>query len=219
MTITDEQRDQAYETATDQQKLLYASPESGKRLREIANKHNITDSEKYRNYAIAVGDVILGLQERSALPNLLMSALQTTPDQAKSVTIDIVPFLEGKPAPAPQSIPTPPTPPVKPPQPAPTKTDAPAAQPTWSTASEPAPPVTPVTPVAVPPKATPPSPPAPSPIPSPNPRPVPTIRTMAADMEKNRETTEKVYTTTQEAILREGRATPQTNVPTPTPKQ
>lgn len=47
---------------------------------------------------------------------------------------------------------------------------------------------------------------------------IPHVRTMAADMTKSQTSGEKVYTSTQEAILREGWSTPK-QTPSPTPSQ
>ena len=94
MNISDEQRDQIYEAATEQQKFLYASSESGRQLREIANRRNIATAEQYKKYALLVGDVILGLQNRSELPILISQTLNIDTEQAVKITGDLIDFLD-----------------------------------------------------------------------------------------------------------------------------
>lgn len=105
MEITNEQRDQAYETATEGQRHLYASPAGGKKMRSIADKYNITTKEQYKNYALMVGDVILNLRNRSELPALLVQTLGINNEQALMITGELIDFLDQTPSAAPAPIP------------------------------------------------------------------------------------------------------------------
>lgn len=98
MDITNDQRDQAYETATEEQKYLYAHPESGQRMRSIANKHNIVSGELYKAYALLIGDIILNLKNRSELPKLLTETLSTSLEESKKIANDLEAFLDRKPS-------------------------------------------------------------------------------------------------------------------------
>lgn len=91
--LTNQQRDTAYESATNQQLYLYENPESGAALMAIANKHNLSSSATYTTFAIAIGDVILGLVPQEKLPDLLIERLQITRPEAMKVTADILDFL------------------------------------------------------------------------------------------------------------------------------
>lgn len=93
MTITNLQRDAAYEAATNQQKALYEEPESGALLWKIAEKYQLTQDDTYRTFVIGVGDVILGLEKQTNLPGLLTEKLGLDFSQAIKLTADIIDFL------------------------------------------------------------------------------------------------------------------------------
>jgi hypothetical protein len=90
--VTDEERDQAYDSAPEVVRFLWASPESGERLRSIFSKHGLSE-EVYRPYALTVGDVILGFYKQSELPQLLKSALGVDDVKAIRLTADLLDFL------------------------------------------------------------------------------------------------------------------------------
>lgn len=94
MEISNEQRDQAYEKASEQQQYLYASPASGSRMRNIANKNGIVSAEQYKNYALVVGDVILNLRNRSELPTALSQTLGISTEQSIKITGDLIDFFD-----------------------------------------------------------------------------------------------------------------------------
>ena len=85
MTPTNEQRDERFEKANETIKYLYASEESGRVLSDL---FNATDLSRvlYRDYAILVGDIILGFYQRSDLPKLLTEKLRILPSQAASLS-------------------------------------------------------------------------------------------------------------------------------------
>ena len=91
--LTNQQRDTAYEAATKQQLYLYEDPSSGAKLKAIAGTQNIVDKKAYSAFAIAVGDVILGLVPQEKLPDLLIERLQITRPEAMKVTADVLDFL------------------------------------------------------------------------------------------------------------------------------
>lgn len=96
MDITNEQRDEAYKTASEIQRYLYAAPESGRRMSDIATKHGIVSTEQYRNYALLVGDVILNLRNRSELPAAMTETLGIKSEQSVKITADLIDFLDHK---------------------------------------------------------------------------------------------------------------------------
>lgn len=163
MNISEEQRDQIFEAATEQQKFLYASSESGRQLRQIANKHNLTSPEQYKKYALLVGDVILGLHNRSELPTLLSQSLGINTEQAVQITGDLIDFLD---------------------------------QPVKSDLSKPADDIS--SDIAEAEAAL---------------NSIPQMRTMDQDMKQAQPAEEKIYSSTQEAILKEGSKTINDNTP------
>lgn len=165
MEITNEQRDQAYETATPEQKYLYADPESGQKMYDIANKHNIVNDEQYNKYAMIVGDVVLNLRKRSDLPALLSNSLGISSEKATSIATDLIDFLDRKPI---QN----------------TEIDL-SVDIAETEASLKA---------------------------------VPRIRTMMTDMDKVQTPGEKVYSSTQEAILKDSKPAVAVMVPVPLPR-
>jgi hypothetical protein len=93
VNITNEQRDKAYELATEKQRHLYSSPESGAEMVSIAEKHNIKDPEEYRVFAVFLGDVILNLQSKTDLTNLISKKLDINPPEAQALASDLMYFL------------------------------------------------------------------------------------------------------------------------------
>lgn len=88
--ITYEQREVALENLNDVQRILYESYDAGVRLGKIAQAHAITSRP---NFAIAIGDVILGLVPQEKLPDLLIERLEITRPEAMKVTADVLDFL------------------------------------------------------------------------------------------------------------------------------
>ena len=155
-TITNDKRDQAYIEATDQQRYLYANPESGQRLWTIAEKFSLTEDVLYTKFVILVGDVVLGLVERAELQNLLPSTLNIDTKTAAQIVTDLLVFLEQTPPTLSSNV----LPDL----------ESEIAETEAALSS------------------------------------VPSIRTMPKDVAKIQPQTENTYSSTQEAILKEGRA-------------
>ena len=85
-----EQREKVFETASDIQKKLYESHESGLALEQIGVSHSL---ENHIDFAIAVGDVILGLVPQEKLPELLVERLGIERAAAMRITADVLDFL------------------------------------------------------------------------------------------------------------------------------
>ncbi len=96
MQITDEQRDQALAIADSCARFLYASPQSGEMLENIATKHGIDDAQ-YRIFAITVGDAILNLVSHAELPGYLASQLNIEMKQSLQIFADLIDFLSQSP--------------------------------------------------------------------------------------------------------------------------
>lgn len=163
--ITPEQREQAFEQASDTKRELYDSYQSGMKLENISKTHGV---QKHFTFLTAVGDVVLGFYQTAQLPQLLQSEVGVTADQASAITADVLDFL------------------------------APLQLSSAAVTTDPVP-------VAVSEKPT-----------------APVIRTMANDMayvKEHPDAEPPVYTSTQTAILREGRAqnTPPPSAPTVPP--
>jgi len=87
-----EQREELFELASDVQKHLYESHEAGLALEQIAIKHLL--QANHIDFAIAVGDVILGLFPQEQLPQLLIERLNLSQANAMRITADVLDFLE-----------------------------------------------------------------------------------------------------------------------------
>lgn len=94
MEISNEQRDNAFEKATEQQRFLYADPESGSRLLTISSKYGLSERDVYFKFAVLVGDVILGLRSRSELPSELSKTLGIDTEKAVRITGDLIDFID-----------------------------------------------------------------------------------------------------------------------------
>lgn len=92
MNVTDDMRDAAYATASTIQKTLYSSPDQGVRLHSIFTRHSLPE-ELYGDYAISVGDVILGFYKPSDLPTLFETTLHLDSLTALRLAADLADFL------------------------------------------------------------------------------------------------------------------------------
>ena len=92
MEMSQDQRNKAIDKASTSQLSLYSDPDSGAKLKKIANKHQEMIKE-YGVFAIAVGDVILGLVPQEKLPDLLVERLGIPKPDALRVTADVLDFL------------------------------------------------------------------------------------------------------------------------------
>lgn len=93
MTITNQQRNHAYENASDIQKSLYASPESGEALWKIAETYGLTNDSVYTQFVVTVGDVVLGLLPADELISKLSTDLSINQDKATAIILDVQGFL------------------------------------------------------------------------------------------------------------------------------
>jgi archaellum component FlaC len=91
--ISNEQRDRAYTLADPARRALYASPKGGRILRAIAERYGVTDENAYRNYAVTVGDVVLGLGTLDNLPEMLANAIGVGKERANMIANDLQPFF------------------------------------------------------------------------------------------------------------------------------
>jgi hypothetical protein len=93
MDISKQQKQEAVQKITPVQERLYSDPESGTLLVAIADTHQITGDEQYTAFAIAIGDVILGLVPQEKLPELLVERLGIERAAAMRITADVLDFL------------------------------------------------------------------------------------------------------------------------------
>ena len=94
MSITNQQRNAAYEVASETNKFLYASPESGEALWKIAEKYNLTDDTNYNKFILVVGDMILDLSKPVELPSILSQNLGLSTAMSTVVSTEINNALE-----------------------------------------------------------------------------------------------------------------------------
>lgn len=92
--ITNEQRDIALKNASEHQVNLYSSPESGRKLREIAVENEIIDESTYTEFAITVGDMILGLISTLELSNKLVNDMGLPTERAVKITNEITALIK-----------------------------------------------------------------------------------------------------------------------------
>ena len=93
-TLTNEHRSSIYSQATLAQQYLYNSPDSGRVLNGIAKKFDLrSNPEIYRNYAVTIGDIILGFYRIEDTVPLLQQELELDPRTAALLGADILDFL------------------------------------------------------------------------------------------------------------------------------
>jgi len=93
MEFTQDQRNTKFTQASDTQRYLYSDPDSGEAILNIAQTNHITPGSQYKSFAIAVGDVILGLVPQEKLPGLLVERLNIAQAEAFRITADVLDFL------------------------------------------------------------------------------------------------------------------------------
>jgi hypothetical protein len=94
MTITKQQREQAEEQASEVQLHLYAEPEAGEQLWNIATKFDLTERSVYYSFTHLVGDIVLGFYKESDLAALIANKLpQIQGVQKIGLEADIKVFL------------------------------------------------------------------------------------------------------------------------------
>jgi hypothetical protein len=91
---TDQQRDDAYLKANPAQRYLYAHPSSGQALYAIAEKYDLTAAALYPQFAILVGDIVLGFYRSEDTARLLQQRLGQTAQMASVLANDINQFMK-----------------------------------------------------------------------------------------------------------------------------
>jgi hypothetical protein len=112
--ITYEQRESAYDSATKTQQHMYSGYGAGVPIYSIAQKHKI---QSHTDFAIAIGDVILGLVPQEKLPELLVERLGVERPAAMRITADVLDFLAPLDEPQPEASDTATTVPINNPEP------------------------------------------------------------------------------------------------------
>ena len=90
--ITEEKREAAYQSAPEHIHEMYSSPETGTILLEVFGKTNLP-KDSYRDFALLIGDIILGLYQKSELRTLLESELEISEEVAQKIEADLKPLL------------------------------------------------------------------------------------------------------------------------------
>lgn len=94
MAINKQQREQAEAAANEMQLRLYAEPESGEQMWNIATKFNLTERSVYRMFAQMIGDVILGFYKQQDVLALIQHQFtQLSPTQQLELELEIKKFL------------------------------------------------------------------------------------------------------------------------------
>jgi len=75
---------------------LYWKPENGERIYKVFQKFNLAE-EKYKLYATAVGDIILGFYPKEQLGNLLEKDAQIPKETADKISAELQEFLSPVP--------------------------------------------------------------------------------------------------------------------------
>lgn len=90
--FTHEERMAAYEQLPQPVQLLYSSPSTGQKLAEILQTYHLKEG-LYAQYALAFGDVVLGLEDESKLPRLLVDRAQFPEKLATIISHDLLEFI------------------------------------------------------------------------------------------------------------------------------
>ena len=115
-------RNDLYKAAPANIQDLYSGEETGELLWRVSTQLGMTGGDTYRAFALAVGDVILGMYKKESLEVLLQQRLSLTAEQTKWIRDQLEPLLNklpnnvgGEPptvfAPPPSQAPPPPPPP------------------------------------------------------------------------------------------------------------
>ena len=87
-------RHELYKAAPDNIKDLYSGEDTGELLWNIAISIGINGGDSYRKFALAVGDIILGLYKKDSLAQILKDRLQLNVVQINEVITRLKPLLE-----------------------------------------------------------------------------------------------------------------------------
>ncbi len=85
---SDHDRDVAIRHASDEVMSVYGGLHTGELLAGVYNKY-LFPSTDYRTYVTLIGDVILGLEKRADLPQLLHQSLQIEPEICLQLVADL----------------------------------------------------------------------------------------------------------------------------------
>lgn len=89
--ITSQVRNEVYASLSEVGKFLYAHPNSGKSLTQIAEKYNLKDS--YKTFAVTIGDIILGFYKAEDTIPLLQQELELDQATADKLGSEVLDFL------------------------------------------------------------------------------------------------------------------------------
>lgn len=87
-------RHELYLQASNEVKELYAGEATGDLLWNTAVEMGITGGQKYYDFALAIGDVILGLYKKTSLGTILKERMVFTDDQVTFVTKKLAPLID-----------------------------------------------------------------------------------------------------------------------------
>lgn len=90
-------RNDLYAASPDLIKDLYSGEDTGELLWNAAVRVGINGGKSYRTFALAVGDVILGIHKKSSLPQILKDGVGLTEEQVNTVLADIKTLLDKLP--------------------------------------------------------------------------------------------------------------------------
>lgn len=96
MSLEQQQREEILDSANDTVRRLYSDPLSGKFLWELFCSTNPGEPNysQYTQFAVAVGDIILGIHKKETLPQLLSYKIKgATETQINNLVKGLAPFL------------------------------------------------------------------------------------------------------------------------------
>ncbi|OGG41453.1 hypothetical protein A2837_03005 [Candidatus Kaiserbacteria bacterium RIFCSPHIGHO2_01_FULL_46_22] len=100
-------RSELYKNAPENIRDIYAGEKTGELLRSAADSIGITDRVIYKDFALTVGDVILGLYRKEQLGQLLQERLSFTTEQVDKVLITLNDLIRSVPNNENAELPTP----------------------------------------------------------------------------------------------------------------
>lgn len=82
-----------YQASSLKQKYFYASSESGTKLVDISKKYNLAETSSYQNFALIIGDVILGVKTFQTASTEFVTVLKLDLATAAALANDVGQFL------------------------------------------------------------------------------------------------------------------------------
>lgn len=92
-TITQDMREKQYESAPQHIRFLYTDKSSGWFLRQVFSAYELPN-EKYGDFAILIGDIVLGLAPRAKLVPMLMMHLDIDHEKAERIGKSMAKYLD-----------------------------------------------------------------------------------------------------------------------------